>query len=74
MLAISRISGLPYNDDEMVFFKNPEQSAAYNYWGAILVDVIPTEEFKFIFVFSRTDHTRLKLKWKYREGTDEETN
>lgn len=64
MMQLSTITGFPYNDENVVFFKNPTQSSAYCLWGAELIDIIPTEDYKFIYVFSKTDHDEFKHRWK----------
>ena len=68
MLQKSHLTGRPYNEDDVIFFRNPVQSAYYFLNGATLVDLIVTEELKFIFIFNKRDHERLKLNWKYRKN------
>lgn len=70
MIQTSKLTGKYYNDSDCVFFRNPFQSAAYYLWGAALIDLIPSEDFKFVFVFSKSDHQRLKMKWKNNFGRE----
>lgn len=67
MLTTSEIREHKYDPAECVFFKNALQSCVYCLAGATLLDVIPTTEKRFVFVFSREDHERLKEKWNNHE-------
>ena len=63
MREISKITGFPYDVEDCVFFRNIEQSAHYVSWGAKLIDVFVDSKKKFVFVFSKSDHDRLKVRW-----------
>ena len=64
MQYVSKITGKKYKDENHVFFRNTLQSAFYVFHGAKLVDIFVDDNMRFVFVFSRTDHDRLKLLWK----------
>ncbi|SHO53689.1 hypothetical protein [Anaerocolumna xylanovorans] len=63
MKAISELTGKEYETDDCHFFGNAKQSAAYKLWGAALIDLIATDEMRWIFVFTKADHQNLKAKW-----------
>lgn len=63
MLAVSEITGLKYESDDCHFFGNAKQSACYRLWGAELVDLIVTDEMRWIFVFKKSDHNKYKIRW-----------
>ena len=63
MISISELTGEAYDDENMVHFKNYVQSAHYVAWGARLIDLYVTSDMKFVYVFSKEDHQRLKYKW-----------
>ena len=64
MQYVSKITGKKYKDENHVFFRNTLQSAFYVFHGAKLVDIFVDDNMRFVFVFSRTDHDKLKLLWK----------
>lgn len=61
----NEITGKYYNPEECVFFKNAAQSAAYAFRGNAEIKAILNSEDneRFIFVFSKRDHARLKKAW-----------
>lgn len=63
MVQVSEVTGKIYNDEEMVYFKNYVQSAHYVAWGAKLVDLYVTSDMKFVYVFSKEDHNKYKMRW-----------
>ena len=63
MRSISSITNLPYENEDCVFFRNTLQSAFYVFQGAKLVDLFVDNNMRFVFVFSKEDHHRLKLLW-----------
>lgn len=67
MSTRSEVTRELYNEEEMVFFRNPTQSAYYCLKGAKLVDVFATNELKFVFVFSKEDHRKIKKDWEKRK-------
>lgn len=60
----SKITGRYYKDEEHVFFRNTLQSAFYVFHGATLVDIFVDDKMKFVFVFSKVEHEKLKMLWK----------
>lgn len=60
----STLSGLYYNESDMVYFRNALQSAFYVFHGADLQDLFVDDKMHFVFVFLKSDHERLKLLWK----------
>lgn len=72
LLQKSRLTGRMYDEDKVVFFRNPVQSAYYYLKGAELIDLIPTEELKFVFVFKRSDHKKLIPLWDERKNNQNE--
>jgi len=63
IFTISDTTGKRYEPESCVFFKNAKQSASYVLWGATLLDVFPTSDKIFVFVFSKEDHDRYRKKW-----------
>lgn len=64
MKTLSETTGKYYEAEECVFFRNTAQSAFYKFHGARLVDIFVDDKMKFVFVFTKADHERLKLLWK----------
>ena len=67
MYTKSDTTGCRYEPENSVYFKNAKQSASYVLWGAKLLDVFPTNDKIFVFVFSKEDHDRLKMRWNNHE-------
>lgn len=63
MKAYSELLNKWYEAEDCVFFPNAKQSCFYKLYGAELVDLIPTDELRWIFVFYKTDHYRLRDLW-----------
>lgn len=63
MVQVSNITGKVYDDKECVFFRNYVQASYYLNWGAELKDLFSDSEYKLVFVFSKTDHERFKMRW-----------
>lgn len=70
MLVRSKLTNELYDDDKVVYFRNPAQSARYCYNGCPLIDLIPTEHDRFIFVFNRADHEEYKHLWIRKDKED----
>ena len=66
MKTKSNITGLDYEDEDCVFFRNPVQSAYYVFKNAKLIDIFVDSKLQFVFVFSKADHEKLKLEWRER--------
>lgn len=67
MITRSDLTGMVYHDEECVFFRNPLQSAFYFFKGAKLVDLFVDDKMRFVFVFKKEDHNKLKLEWNLRK-------
>jgi hypothetical protein len=61
--TISDYSGKEYESDDCFCFGNAKQSAAYKLWGAELIDLIVTEEMRWVLVFKKSDHFRFRERW-----------
>lgn len=64
MKTVSEISGKEYESDDTFCFGNAKQSAAYCLWGARLIDLIATDEMRWVFVFLKSDHFKYRDRWK----------
>lgn len=64
MKSKSETTGLYYESEDMVFFRNTLQSAFYVFNGAKIIDIFVDDKMRFVFVFTREDHEKLKMKWK----------
>lgn len=69
----SEITGQWYDPDEMVFYKNPLQSAYMLEWGEKLVDIFTDSDHRLIFVFTRDSHRRCIDKWMKQKRDAAET-
>ena len=63
----SLVTGLVFDPDDMVYFRNIEQSVMYMFWGATLYDLFRDNEEKLVFCFSREDHKRLSPLWRNKK-------
>lgn len=70
MLVRSSITNLTYDEGEgkVVYYKNPQQSAAYIRWGATLLDLQTTSDNMFVYVFSMEDHKKYIVRWNAMKG------
>lgn len=59
----SDVTGLVYEAEDCVFFRNYVQAAYYNAWGATLIDLFTDSNMKWVFVFSKEDHRKYIDKW-----------
>ena len=64
MKTRSDVTGKYYEDEDCVFFRNALQSAFYKFHDAELVDLFVDDNMRFVFVFYKEDHERLKMLWK----------
>jgi hypothetical protein len=62
--VISEFTGKEYETDDCIVYGNATQAAQYWLWGIKPVDFYPTEERRFVFVFTKEDHKKLINKWK----------
>lgn len=66
MQITSKVTGLCYSGEDMVYISNPLQTAKYMKHGATLYDVIQSQD-KLIFIFSRSETRMLFDLWCRRE-------
>jgi len=63
MLSQSDVTGICYQNEEVVFFRNLYQSSFYIAHNAKIVDVFTDGSGKLVFVFYRKDHENLIKLW-----------
>jgi hypothetical protein len=68
MRVFSEITQKSYDDSDMVFFRNIQQSIAYIDLGAKVYDVFVDSQKKLVFCFSKEDHDRFKSVWGTKEN------
>lgn len=64
MKSCSSITGQLYENEDMVFFRNTLQSAFYVANSASLQDIFVDDKMRFVFVFTKKDHDKLKFLWR----------
>lgn len=74
MKAISDVTGIEYEMEDVVFFRNLYQSSFYIDHNATIVDVFTDGNKKLVFVFWRNQHENLIKLWleNKRESNKEE--
>jgi hypothetical protein len=60
---ISELTGKEYDSEDTIPYGNAAQAAQYWLWGVKPVDMYPTEEKRFIFVFTKEDHKKCIGRW-----------
>lgn len=63
MRAYSELFDRYYEAEDCVYFPNAKQSCFYRLHGAELVDLIATDELRWLFVFKKEDHYKFRDKW-----------
>lgn len=63
MRVYSEILNKYYEAEDCVYFSNAKQSCFYKLNGAELIDLITTDELRWIFVFTKSDHCKIREKW-----------
>jgi len=63
MLVQSETTGISYQTEDVVHFRNPKQSHFYLSHQAQLVDIFAGGEEKIVFVFWRSEHEHLIKLW-----------
>lgn len=63
MRAISDVTGISYEVEDVVFFRNLYQSTFYIDHNATIVDVFTDSNKKLVFVFWRDQHEKLIKLW-----------
>lgn len=71
MRVQSEITGEWYQTEDAVHFRNHYQAAHYRAWGAKLIDLFVDSQYKWVYVFDREDHNRLKMRWAARTQNEE---
>lgn len=72
MLVQSDVTGISYQTEDVVHFRNPRQSHFYLSNQAQLVDVFAGGEEKIVFVFWRREHESLIKLWMENKSKSEE--
>lgn len=63
MLNTSDVTGITYQEEDCVFYRNWVQSAFMLEHGARLVDLFTDSKHKLVFVFTKADHKRIIPLW-----------
>ena len=63
MKSISDVTGIVYEDEDVVFFRNLYQSSFYIANNATIVDVFTDSKGMLVFVFYRNQHEKLLKLW-----------
>lgn len=63
MKSISELTGKMYENEDCYFFRNYVQAAYYYSWGCELVDLFVDSNMKWVYVFWKSDHEKVKNKW-----------
>ena len=73
MKTVSDVTGIEYEMEDVVFFRNLYQSSFYIDHNATIVDVFTDGNKKLVFVFWRNQHEDLIKLWleNKREGNKE---
>lgn len=73
MKVISNVTGIEYESEDVVFFRNLYQSSFYVDHNATIVDVFTDGNKKLVFVFWRKQHENLIKLWLENKKEDKET-
>lgn len=74
MKTVSDVTGICYENEDVVFFRNLYQSSFYVQHNATIVDVFTDSKGKLVFVFYRDQHEGLIKLWlanKKEDNTEE---
>jgi len=74
MKTISDVTGIEYEMEDVVHFRNLYQSSFYIGHNAKIVDVFTDSKGKLVFVFYRNQHEELIKLWLANKKEDSETN
>ena len=72
MKTISDVTGISYEIEDVVFFRNLYQSTFYIDNNATIVDVFTDSNKKLVFVFWRDQHEKLIKLWLENKKDDRE--
>ena len=70
MKTISDVTGICYENEDVVFFRNLYQSSFYVAHNATIVDVFTDSNKKLVFVFWRDQHDKLIKLWLENKKED----
>ena len=70
MKTISDVTGITYENEDVVFFRNLYQSSFYIDNNATIVDVFTDGNKKIVFVFWRDQHEKLIKLWLENKKED----
>ena len=70
MKTVSDVTGIVYENEEVVFFRNLYQSTFYIDHNATIVDVFTDSNKKLVFVFYRDQHEQLIKLWLENKKED----
>lgn len=71
MKVISSVTGIEYESEDVVFFRNLYQSTFYIDHNADIVDVFTDGNKKLVFVFWRDQHENLIKLWLENKSQDD---
>lgn len=74
MKTISDVTGIVYENEDVVFFRNLYQSSFYISHNATIVDVFTDSNNKLVFVFYRDQHEELIKLWLDNKKNENENN
>lgn len=63
MKTVSDVTGITYENEDVVFFRNLYQSSFYVAHNATIVDVFTDSKGMLVFVFYRDQHEKLIKLW-----------
>lgn len=69
---MSDVTGICYENEDVVFFRNLYQSTFYIDHNATIVDVFTDSNKKLVFVFWRSEHENLIKLWLKNKNENEE--
>ena len=72
MKVISNVTGIEYESEDVVFFRNLYQSSFYVDHNATIVDVFTDGNKKLVFVFWRNQHENLIKLWLENKKDEKE--
>ena len=74
MKTISDVTGISYENEDVVFFRNLYQSSFYIDHNATIVDVFTDSHKKLVFVFYRDQHENLIKLWLENKAQENKEN
>lgn len=71
MKTISDVTGITYENEDVVFFRNLYQSSFYVANNATIVDIFTDSKGMLVFVFYRDQHEKLIKLWLANKSKDD---